>query len=461
MNELPRSAIEFRDALRDGELSAVDAAETTLRRIEARPELGAFITVTGGRALEEARAADARYAAASADAGTALPALHGFPLAFKDLLDVAGAPTTYGTAAIPAVPAETDHPGVAVLREAGAISVGKTQVPELGLNAYSENLVAPPALNPLDPSRTPGGSSGGSAAAVAGGILTAAPGNDGGGSVRIPALACGLVGLKPGLGAIAADVAEGTTDAFGAPRLVVSGPLAHSAADAAMLYDAMRGDRDETSLAAVRGADALTGLRIGLSAASPFEAAHPTPISEEAREAWQAAARHLEARGHHIEEARFSYDGRYPETFGHCWMAGLSLLPLPEGADILLTDFTRFFRDRALARTPDEHAASAAALTEIATGFRTQWGEYDVVLTPGLAAPPPEIGAFMGLDPEDDYRAQCEWTPFTSMVNVAGLPAIAVPTLRLAGGLSMGAHLIGRRGSEAQLLQLAAQLMEK
>ena len=460
MDELPGTAIALRDALRDGELSAVDAAETTLRRIEARPELGAFITVTGERALDEARAADARYAAASADAGTALPALHGFPLAFKDLLDVAGAPTTYGTAAIPAVPAETDHPGVAVLRAAGAISVGKTQVPELGLQAYSENLIAPPARNPLDPSRTPGGSSGGSAAAVAAGMLAAAPGSDGGGSVRIPALCCGLVGLKPGLGSIATDIVEGVTDPFGAPRLVVSGPLARNAADAAMLYDAMRGDRDETSLAAVQRADALTGLRIGLSAASPFEAAHPTPLSPEAREAWGAAARRLEARGHRVEAAHFDYDPRYPEIFGHCWMAGLSLLPLPEGTELLLTDFTRFFRDRALARTPDEHAASAAALTEIAADFRTQWGEYDAVLTPGLAAAPPEIGAFMRLAPDDDYRAQCEWTPFTSMVNVSGLPAIAVPTLQLASGLSMGAHLIGRPGAEAQLLQLAAQLME-
>src|SRR5690606_27505172 len=136
------------------------------------------------------RAADARFAATSPDARAQLPPLHGFPLAHKDLLEVAGAPTSYGTVAMPATVAENDAPGVAVLRAAGAISLGKTQVPELGLNAYSENLVAAPARNPLDLSRTPGGSSGGSAAAVAGGILTAAPGNDGGGSVRIPALAC-------------------------------------------------------------------------------------------------------------------------------------------------------------------------------------------------------------------------------------------------------------------------------
>lgn len=463
MTELPDTAIALRDALRSGDITATEATEMSLKRIEAQPDLGAFITVTAERALDEARVADARFAGASPDERKALPPLHGFPLAYKDLLEVAGVATSYGTAAMPAVVAEHDAPGVAVLRAAGAISLGKTQVPELGLNAYSENLVAPPARNPLDESCTPGGSSGGSAAAVAAGMLTASPGNDGGGSVRIPALACGLVGLKPGLGAIETDITEGVVDVFGAPRLVVAGPLAHDAADAAMLYDAMRGARGRGSAAtlpAVREADTLTGLRIGLSAASPFEAAHPTPISPEARDAWQVAAARLAARGHHIEEAAFHYDPRYPEVFGHCWMAGLSLLPLPEGADILLTDFTRFYRDRALARSTKEHVAAAAALTEIAADFRTQWGAYDVVLTPGLATSPPEIGAFMSLDPEEDYRAQCEWTPFTSMVNVSGLPAIAVPTLRLPGGLSMGAQLIGRSGTEAQLLQLAAQLME-
>ncbi|WP_309478041.1 amidase family protein [Leucobacter luti] len=169
-----------------------------------------------------------------------------------------------------------------MLRAAGAISLGKTQVPEFGLTGYSENLIAPPARNPLDPERTAGGSSGGSAAAVAAGMLALAPASDGGGSIRIPALACGLIGLKPGLGAIPADMQRGPHDEFGAPRLTVTGPLARSAADAALLFDAMRaepGDPAEPAVAAVQRADALTGLRIGVSATSPFEAAHPVPLS--------------------------------------------------------------------------------------------------------------------------------------------------------------------------------------
>ena len=470
MSAPPTTAIALRDALRHRELSAREAAEHFLGRIAERADLGAFVSVTADLALAEADAADALASAMTAEERERLPLMHGLPIAHKDLVDVAGATTTLGTAALPPRTADADDPAVAALRAAGAISLGKTQVPELGLNAYSENLIAPPARNPLDPDRTPGGSSGGSAAAVAAGLLPVAPGSDGGGSVRIPALACGLVGLKPGLGAVPADLARGATDDFGAPRLVVSGPLARTAADAAMLYDAMRGAGPgpatgggradpEPSLRAVRKADGLTGLRIGISAASPFEAAHPIALSAEAVRAWESAAATLEARGHRVEHTDLRYDPRYPEVFGSCWTAGLSLLELPEGGADRLTEFTRVFRDRALARPLAERRAAGAALQEIGAGLRELWAPYDVVLTPGLASFPPRIGAFAELAPDEDYRAQCEWTPYTSMVNVSGLPAIAVPTLALPSGLSMGAQLIGRRGSEAQLLQLAAQLM--
>ncbi|MFA5606664.1 MAG: amidase [Leucobacter sp.] len=469
MSTLPDTAVALRDALRSGAITATEAVEHALDRIAEHESLGAFIAVTADRALDEARATDAAFARTPADERDTLPPLHGFPLAYKDLLDVTGAPTTFGTAAIPPARATEDSPGVAVLRAAGAISLGKTQVPEFGLNCYSENDIAPPARNPLDPTRTPGGSSGGSAAAVAAAILTAAPGNDGGGSIRIPALACGLVGLKPGLGAIPTDLVDGPVNEFGAPRFVTSGPIARTAEDAALLFDAMRGNSargeitdsgEGSALSAVRRADDLTGLRVGLSAASPFEAAHPTPISPEALAAWQAAATRLTARGHRVEETAFRYDERYPESFGTSWMAVLSTIDLPAGGEERLTAFTRAFRERALARSREEHVAAARDLTEIAADFRAQWGAYDVVLTPGLATIPPEIGAFTRLDPDADYRAQCEWTPFTSMVNVSGLPAVGVPVLTLPGGLSMGVQLIGREGSEAQLLQLAAQLMQ-
>ncbi|HEY1155988.1 MAG TPA: amidase, partial [Arthrobacter sp.] len=210
------SAVALRDRLRQGEVSAVEVASHFLAGIEARnPLLGAFITITADLAMEQARAADTlRNAAAVED----LPLLHGMPLAFKDLTDVAGVVTTHGSAALDHKPAPADAPLVSLFKESGALTLGKTQVPEFGLTAYSENRIAPPSRNPHALSRSSGGSSGGSAAAVAAGLLPFAPGTDGGGSVRIPAAACGLVGLKPGRGLVAAGESAGDP-----ARLVVPG----------------------------------------------------------------------------------------------------------------------------------------------------------------------------------------------------------------------------------------------
>ena len=458
MSELPGTAVAMRDALRAGELSAREAVALQLAGIEARRDLGAFVSVTAERALDEAKAADERFAAAGRAGREQLPALHGLPIAHKDLVDVLGAPTTHGSAALPHRTAGHDAPAAAALRSSGAISLGKTQVPELGLTGYSENRIAPPARNPLDPERTAGGSSGGSAAAVAAGLLPAAPGTDGGGSIRIPALACGLIGLKPGLGAVPADLAGGLQDAYGAPKLTVTGPLARTVEDAAVLFDALRGARAEPARDAVHRAGDLAGLRIGASDASPFSTAHPTPLSPEARRAFGIAAERLAALGHEVEEAGIRHDPRYPDVFTRVWTAGLASLRLSPAAEERLMPLTAMFRARALARTLPEHLAAGEALRGIAAGMRAQWGAFDAVLTPGLAMLPPRIGAFFSGTPDDDYRLQCEWAPFTSMVNVSGLPAVAVPILTLPAGHSMGVQLIGRPGSEAQLLQLAAQL---
>jgi amidase len=450
------TALELRDALRHGEVGAREAAAHFLERIEAlNPALGSFVTVTAERALDAAAQADAALAA-----GRAPGMLHGMPLAYKDLLDVAGVPTGYGTAAFEPTPAQKDSPLVATLSRAGAISLGKTQVPEFGLSCHSENDVAPPARNPLDPTRSAGGSSGGEAAAVAAGMLPFGPGNDGGGSVRIPASACGLIGLKPGLGTIPSDILDGTVDTFGAPRLTVSGPLARTALDAALLMDAMVDPQRDTYLESLgEGAvDALRGLRVGVSTASPFSSAYAIKLSSDAHGALDAGIKSLRARGHHLEEAEIFYDGAYPETFATVWTSGLAAAPIPPGSEAKLGTLARSFRERATAREHRTSVEAAARLTEIAADFRTQWGRYDVVLTPAMAFAPPEIGFYTSQDADTDYMRQCQYTPYTSMVNVSGLPAITVPTFTTAEGLSMGVQLIGRAGSEAMLLALAAQL---
>lgn len=454
------TAVELRDLIAAGTVSAREAAEHFLARIQDQnPRLGSFITVTAEQALAAADTADDAGARARAN-GVTLPPLHGMPLAYKDLWDVQGVPTTFGSAAVPHAPAAEDSPLVARLRAAGSISLGKTQIPEFGLNCYSENLIAPPARNPLDPSLSPGGSSGGSAAAVAAGLLPFSPGNDGGGSVRIPASACGLVGLKPGFGTVPADLANGRVDRFGAPRFVVSGPLARTAEDAGLLMDAMTGGGGY--LDAARHARPAGGrpLRIGVTRISPFDGRYPITLDPTAETALQAGITLLEQSGHRVEEADIRYDNRYPEAFQAIWTAGLAESGLPEAAAPALMELTRTFRARALARSDQEKRAAAAVLQKIAEDCRAQWGRYDAVLTPAMAQTPRPLGWFTAHDADGDYELQCRYTPYTSVVNVAGTPAITVPTLRTANGLSMGIQLTGANGSERGLLAVAAQLMD-
>jgi len=453
------TAVDLRDLIARGDLSAREAVSHFLERIEEEnPRLGSFITVTVDRALADADAADDAGVRARAG-GQALPPLHGMPLAYKDLWDVEGVPTTSGSAAIPHATAQEDSPLVVRLRAAGAISLGKTQIPEFGLNCYSENLIAPPARHPVDPALSPGGSSGGSAAAVAAGLLPVAPGNDGGGSVRIPASACGLVGLKPGLGTIPADLANGRVDRFGAPRFVVSGPLARTAEDAGLLMESLTGTPGY--LAAARDARPAGGraLRIGLSRTSPFETRYPISLAPEAEAALQAGVGLLRAAGHRVEDADIRYDNRYAEAFQAIWTAGLAEAGLPDEAAPALMELTRSFRARALARSDADKRAAAGILQKIAGDCRAQWGRYDAVLTPAMAQTPRPIGWYTAHGADFDYELQCRYTPYTSVVNVAGTPAITVPTLRTATGLPMGVQLIGAMGSEADLLALAAQLM--
>lgn len=454
-----RTAVELRDLLAAGDVSAREAAEHFLARIEEHnPRLGSFITVTAERALHDADAADAAAVHARAT-GVDLPPLHGMPLAYKDLWDVEGVATSFGSAAVPHAPAAADSPLVSRLRADGAISLGKTQIPEFGLNCYSENLIAAPARNPLDPSLSPGGSSGGSAAAVAAGLLPVAPGNDGGGSVRIPASACGLLGLKPGLGTVPADLANGRVDRFGAPRFVVSGPLARTAEDAGLLMDSLTGTTGY--LEAARRAEPAGGrpLRIGLTRASPFEGRYPIALDPAAETALQAGIALLEAAGHRVETADIRYDNRYPDAFQTIWTAGLAEAGLPDEAAPALMDLARTFRARAIARPDGQKRAAAVVLQKIAEDCRAQWGRYDAVLTPAMAQTPRPIGWFTEHGADVDYELQCRYTPYTSVVNVAGTPAVTVPTWRTGAGLSMGIQLTGANGSERDLLALAAQLM--
>ncbi|WP_404288427.1 amidase [Glutamicibacter arilaitensis] len=443
-----RSALKLRDELASGERSSREVTEHYLRRIEELESLGAFVYVSPD-AMDAAAAADEKQVRGQ------IGRLHGLPSAFKDLNEVAGMPTTYGTAAMEHQIARADHPLVARLRSEGVVITGKTQVPEFGLSSYSENLVAAPSRNPLDPRLTSGGSSGGQAAAIAAGMIPVGPGSDGGGSVRIPAAACGLVGLKPSLGRVPADVADGYLDGFGAPKMTVSGPLAHDALDAAMLLDAMRGS--DHYLPMLRGSypERLKGLRIGYSTLSPFEGAYPITLQAPALQAFERAKRLLEAR-HRVEPAELNYASDYAQTFATVWTNGLRNIPVDD--ESLLGELARDFRRRSTARSLEVSLQAASRLKQIAANFVRQWSAHDVILTPAMASTPPEVGYFTRQDADTDYMLQCQYTPYTSMVNVSSVAAITVPITNSSSGMPMSVQLISPRADEGMLLALAKQL---
>ena len=459
------SAVQLRNLLGSGTVSAADAATHFLARIgQQNPRLGAFITVTGDQAMEQARAADAWYSRA---VDSDLPLLHGMPLAFKDLTDVAGVVTTHGSAALEHKPAPSDAPLVSLFKDAGVITLGKTQVPEFGLTAYSENRIAPPSRNPHAPSRSSGGSSGGSAAAVAAGLLPFAPGTDGGGSVRIPAAACGLVGLKPGRGLVLAGESAGDP-----ARLVVPGPLARSAEDAALMMDALAPGNGY--LQALR--QEPSRLRIGVTLDSPWSGTFPFAPEAEAFDALRAGIALLEHAGHVLGEAAIRYDNRYPDAFTTAWTAGVGAARISPTREALLAPLTRTFRRRAQQRSPAKLAEALAFLRQFQQDTVTQYGQWDLMLMPALAQTPRPVGWFTGTghgserwpaaqwpgDADGDYRKQCEFAPWSSMVNVCGLPAVTIPVHWTGGttgsGLPMGIQLVGPMGSEALLLQVAHQL---
>lgn len=464
------SAVALRNRLRSGDVSATETVQHFLARIEDQnPLLGAFVAVTADSALAGARAADSLQTRTPQDE---LPSLHGMPLAFKDLTDVAGVVTTHGSAALDHKPAVTDGPLVAVLKRAGVISLGKTQVPEFGLTAYSENRVAPPSRNPHAPSRSSGGSSGGSAAAVAARLLPFAPGTDGGGSIRIPAAACGLLGLKPGRGLVPAGESAGDL-----ARLVVSGPLARSAEDAALMMDALvpaHGPERGGYLAAVQHAPPR--LRIGVTLDSPWSGAFPFVPEQEALAALRTGEALLSHAGHTLSDAAIRYDNRYPDAFTTAWTAAVGTARISPHREALLTPLTRTFRRRAQQRSQSKLNEALAFLRQFQKDTVTQYAQWDLLLMPALAQTPRPVGWFTGTahgddrwpaaqwagDADDDYRKQCEFAPWSSMVNACGLPAVSIPVHWTGGGegagLPMGIQLVGPMGSESLLLQVAHQL---
>ncbi|TBN56277.1 amidase [Glaciihabitans arcticus] len=450
------SAQEQWDWLQRGEITPTELATHYLERIERFDgELGAFVTVTADRALDRARELE--------KSGRTPAALWGLPLGDKDLARREGVRSTFGSRLFADfVPEESDEL-VQALDAAGGVSLGKTNTPEFGLPSYTESAVARPAVTPYDTTLGAGGSSGGAAVAVAAGLLPVAPGSDGGGSVRIPAAACGLVGLKPSRGLVPSG--SGLLALAGLP---VPGPIARTVADAAMLLDAMidagpypytlrapRWDGGELLNAATRGEGRF---QLGVMTTSPWDDAYEVTVSPEARAALDLAITELDALGHGIEEYTLEPDPSYAPNFRTIWQAGAAGIPA-EGEQLeLLQPLTRWLVERGRELSARQLGEALQALTVFERSVIRQFASFDAVLTPSLALTPRPVGWYDAEDVERNFEQQVQYTPFTSFANVAGLPAITLPVYETPEGLPMGVQLVGRPGGEHVLLAIGAQL---
>jgi amidase len=453
-----------------GEVSSRELVELYLDRIERLDvRLNAFRVVLAEKARLEADQADARRAAASvsADGGGATSAgaggiagrpLLGVPIAVKDNIDVAGEVTYEGTNAREE-PARADAEVVRRLRAAGAIVIGKTNVPELCLWPFTETATFGVTRNPWDLQRASGGSSGGSAAAVAAGLVGAALASDGAGSIRIPAAWCGLFGLKPQRGRV--PLAPHPRHWHG---LSVLGVLARRVADTALFHDVASGpsdvDLDSAPAPAVpfatAAATAPEKLRIAYSTRVP-----PGLIASpdaDALRALEDTVELLRSLGHDVSERDPDYGPEAGASVLIRYMCGarddVAALPHPERLERRTRGVARIggLIPRALL---ERSLAGEQALTR---RINTVLEDHHVLLTPAAAVPPPPIGRLQGRGALVTFNTVARWVPYFGVFNLTGQPAACVPAGVGSEGLPRAVQLVGRVDDEATLLSLAAQI---
>jgi len=435
-----------------GEVSPRELVQTYLDRIERLdPQLNAFRVVFAERALAEADQAQARQRA-----GGGRPLL-GVPVAVKDDIDVGGEVTAWGGAAHGAAAGE-DAEVVKRLRSAGAIVLGKTNVPELTIWPFTESARFGATRNPWNTDRTTGGSSGGSAAAVAAGLVGAALGSDGGGSIRIPAACCGLVGLKPQRGRVSLMPRHRAWHG-----LSVNGGLTRSARDSALLLDviagAIEGDADSAPAPErpfLESVSAPPGrLRIAVSAKVPPGLI--ARVDREVRRSLEQTADLLRGLGHEVVQEDPDY-GMSGLAFIGRYLRGIrddaESVAHPERLEPRTRGMARMGRlvsDRMLERILRGERRHAQRINSI-------FERRDVVMTPSFATPPPRVGRWEGRGAFWTFNAVAAFVPFNAAFNHTGQPAAAVPAGFTADGMPLSVQLVGRPNDEATLLSLAAQL---
>ena len=451
-----RPATELARMIRAREVSPVEVVEAVARRIEqTEPQLNAFITTTIEQALDAARAAEA-----AVRADRPLGPLHGVPFSVKDLLNTAGVRTTFGSLAFEHHVPVASCVAVQRILDAGAILIGKTTTPEFGHKPLTEAPLFGRTRNPWALDRTPGGSSGGAAAAVAAGCAPIAVGTDGGGSTRIPAAACGVVGVKQTLGVVPHDQ---TPDAFG--LLAYIGPIARTVPDAGLLLEVMAGPHPSDPhshgrrlrglAAAARDGARLTGTRIGYLPLLGNRA-----VDGETRRLVDAAVGALEEQGARVEPIEEALPPTYaiwgPLTFS-IWAQRFGRYEAELGAR-MSESLRRWMAEGRRASALDVQAA----MEDRTTLYRHVEGwleRFDFLVTPTLACP----ALALDHDPAGEVHIEgvpCGglregWYPYTHPFNLTGHPALTVPCGWTAAGLPVGLQIVGRYLDDAAVLGVA------
>ena len=448
------SAADLLELITAKQVSPVELTELYFSRIERLDtQLNAFLVLTHDEAMATARAAEAAVMR-----GDELGALHGLPIPIKDTTMTGGIRTTSGSLVyVDRIP-ERDAAVVERVRNAGAIILGKTNVPEFGMVGSCENRLGEPGRNPWNTDRTPGGSSGGAAAALAACLCPLATGSDGGGSIRIPANFCGVYGIKPTRGRV-----SGYTGLQGRPMpnlLAQDGPLSRTVRDSALLLRTLAGHdrRDPISLretppdfVAALERD-VTGLRIAWSPDFGF-----ADVDPEVLDVTTSAARVFEEFGCHLEDSDLVMDPPY-DTFGPIIAADSYTRVgayLETHAD-QMTDFVRFLLERGAQVTTAEYAGALGMVDRLKARMTDLFEAYDLLLSPTSCFPAFPNGEWPGPAGESAYPEQYWNGAFTLPVNTIGHPAATVPAGFSRDGLPIGLHIVGRNGDEETVLAASA-----
>jgi amidase len=445
------SALELAQLIRNKEISPLEITQIYLDRIaKFNPQLGSFFYVASQSTLEDAQAKTETLA--KIQDTNELPPFFGVPTAIKDLNPVLGMPCSYGVAAIKDKMAEYDEVIVTKMRGAGFIILGKTATSQVGSLPYTEPDGFAPSRNPWHLDHTTGGSSGGAAGALAGGLCAIAQGNDGGGSIRIPAACCGLIGIKPARGRVSyapiGDYQNG---------IATNGTISRTVADGAALLDVISGyvtgDPYWLNDPAIAFREIIKQevkpLRIAFSAHFP----HLTQTAPEYEEMITKMAQNLEQLGHTVVEACPDVTPLV-EPFKRIWEAGVPYTGFPLE---VLSPLNQY-----LAQQAGSAGAYLQAVTQMQIISRSIVGffeSFDALLLPVLSHAPIKIGAWADLTPVETIERVVNWIAPCPLANATGLPAISLPTGKFdQNGLPMSLQFIGKPADEATLLQLATQL---